>query len=209
MMLHRLVSAFALVIFLAAVSIAQERTTGAIKGKVRAQGKSAAAGVAVLARQGEREIARVVTNSKGEFVLRGLAPGSYQVMFRKPGLRVGTIDNIEVRAGKTRELPSNLFLEVDEGTLAYVRGSVFTAEGRSVPGARVELMRLEGEGSMKRIDGRLTNETGQFVFRLRPDVASYRVTVKVNGFEPMMSDIIKVDGAMIYRTAVSLPPAPK
>ena len=77
-----------------------------------------------------------------------------------------------------------------------------------ISGARIELVKIQDDGSAKKIDGRLTNETGSFVFRLSPEPARYRVTVKPNGAEPVSKEV-EVDGAAVYRVALSLPPAPK
>jgi hypothetical protein len=195
-----------LMILISAATFAQERAaTGGIKGKVRGASGATVSGVSVIARRGEQEVARATTGSKGEFVLSGLMPGVYGLTFRKPGLRAGTLEGIEVRAGKTRELSDRLILQIDEGTLAFIRGSVFSAGGRSVPGARVEIARVEPDGTTKKIDGRITNETGSFVFRLMPDAATYRVTVKADKVEPISKDV-EVDGAAVYRIALSLPP---
>ncbi|MFN2455112.1 MAG: carboxypeptidase-like regulatory domain-containing protein [Pyrinomonadaceae bacterium] len=180
--------------------------TGSVKGKVRVESGAGAAGVAVIARQKEQEIARAETDRKGNFTLNGLAPGVYELMFRRTGLSVGSIENIEVQAGKTRTLNDRLVLTVDAGSIAYVRGSVFDGQGRSVPGVRVELARLAADGMAKRVDERPTGESGEFVFRLPPDKARYRVTVKAKGAAPAMKDV-EVEGAAIYRIALSLQPA--
>jgi hypothetical protein len=107
-----------------------------------------------------------------------------------------------------RELSDKLVLTIDEGTLAFLRGSVFDPIGRSVPGAKIELARLEADGTAKKIDGRLTNESGQFVFRLTPDAATYRVTVKLDGAEAVSKDV-EIDGPAVYRIALSLKPVSK
>lgn len=207
MVFHKTVGASLIVMLLGSLSSGQDRATGGIKGKVRVESGSAAAGVTVTAQQGEREAARDVTNRRGEFLIKGLAPGRYRLVFRKPGLRVGTLEDFEVQAGKERTLRDRLILPTDEGTLAFVRGSVFNHEGRSVPGARVEIARLEADGTAKKIDGRITNETGSFVFRLTPETAKYRVTARVDGRLPVMQEVA-VDGPSIYRIALSLQPTP-
>ena len=181
----------------------QDRTTGVLKGKVRVESGSPS-GVTVLIRQGDKELRRSETDKNGEFSLR-LAPGTYGLTFRKPGLSVGTIENVEVKAGKTRSLGDRLILTIDEGSIAFIRGSVFTAEGRSVPNAKIELGRLLEDGTVKKIDGRLTNETGSFVFRLSPEVAKYRITLKPDSGPPVTKDV-EIDGAAVYRVALSLPP---
>jgi hypothetical protein len=85
---------------------------------------------------------------------------------------------------------------------------VFTESGRSVPGVRVELSRIVDENSVQKIDARVTGETGEFVFRLPPETARYRVTVKADGAQPASKDV-EVDSAAVYRVALTLKPVPK
>jgi hypothetical protein len=201
---------FAAVLFLFALQFvvpAQSRGTGGIKGKVKVE-TGTAAGVSVVVRRGEQEVTRVATDKGGSFVVSGLQPGTYGLTFRKPGLSVGTVENVEVKSGKTRSLGDRLVLSVDEGSIAFIRGSVFSPSGRSVPGARVELARVLEDGTTKKIDGRVTTETGSFVFRLTPEPGKYRVTAKISGAEPGISDV-EIDGAAVYRLAISLVASPK
>lgn len=177
-------------------------TAGAIKGKVGDEKGKSVAGANVSARQGEREVASVTTNGKGEFVLANLAAGRYTVIARKDGLQVGTITDIEVKSGKTISLRDNrLLLPIDESSLAILRGSVFNEAGLSVRGANIEIARV-GEGT-KRFDARLSNETGQFGFRLSPEAARYRITVKADGAQTLSREIA-IDGAAIYRESFVL-----
>ena len=161
----------------------------------------------MIVRQGDRELIRVKTDRNGDFTLPGLAPGFYGVTFRKPGLSVGTIEGVEVKAGKTRSL-TRLILSIDEGSIAFIRGSVFTDAGRSVAGVKVELARIVGENSTQKLDSRITGETGEFVFRVPPDVARYRLTLKGDGGQPISRDV-EVESAAIYRVALTLKPNPK
>ncbi|MGI8732082.1 MAG: carboxypeptidase-like regulatory domain-containing protein [Pyrinomonadaceae bacterium] len=195
------------VLALAIVAGAQDRSTGSIKGKVKVE-TGTAAGVAVVVRKGEREVTRVATDKNGSFIIQSLPPGIYGLTFRKPGLSVGTIESVEVKSGKTRSLGDRLVLTVDEGSIAFIRGSVFSPSGRSVPGARVELAKILDDGSTKKIDGRITTETGSFVFRLTPEPGKYRITAKVGGAEPASGDV-EIDGAAVYRIAISLVASPK
>ena len=187
------------------VLIAQDKSVGAIKGKVRVE-TGTPGGITVLVRRGQTEVARGETQKNGEFLISRLAPGVYGLTFRKPGLSIGTIEDVEVKAGKTRSLGDRLILTVDEGSLAFVAGSVFSADGRSVAGAKVELARILEDGSEKKIDSRITTETGSFKFRLAPEQAKYRVSTKT-GNEPISKDV-EIDGAAIYRVALNLPPKP-
>jgi hypothetical protein len=110
---------------------------------------------------------------------------------------------VEVKAGKTRSLGDNLVLAIDEGSIAFIRGSVFNEDGRSVPNVRVELAKIQDDGTVKKIDGRVSNEIGAFVFRLSPDPAKYRLTAKPNGGDPVSQDV-EVDGASVQRVALSI-----
>ena len=192
---------------IAMIAGAQDRTGGSIKGKVKVE-TGTPAGVDVVVRNGEREVTRVATDKNGSFIVQRLRPGMYGLTFRKPGLSVGTIENVEVKSGKTRSLGDRLVLTIDEGSIAFIRGSVFSPSGRSVPGARVELARILDDGTTKKIDGRITTETGSFVFRLNPQPAKYRVTAKKDGAEPASNDV-EIDGAAVYRIAINLVASPK
>lgn len=192
-----------LILLLPAGSLfAQDRLSGGIKGKVRVE-TGTPGGVSVIVRQGEREVTRGITDKKGEFVIARLAPGRYGVTFRKSGLSVGTIEDIEVKAGKTRSLGDRLTLSIDEGSIAFIRGSVFNQDDRSVPNVRIELAKIEDDGTARKIDGRVTNEIGSFVFRLTPDAAKYRITAKPDGGDAVSKDI-EIDGAAVYRVALSI-----
>jgi hypothetical protein len=205
--LTKQIAAAVLLLAVAVVCAAQDRGTGGIKGKVKVEAGTPA-GVAVVVRRGEQEITRVATDKGGSFVVSGLRPGTYGLTFRKAGLSVGTVENVEVKSGKTRSLGDRLVLSVDEGSIAFIRGSVFSPGGKSVPGARVELARILEDGSTKKIDGRVTTETGSFVFRLTPEPGKYRVTAKISGAEPGSKDV-EIDGAAVYRLAISLVASPK
>jgi hypothetical protein len=194
-----------LLLFGCAVS-AQDKHTGQIKGKVKAE-KGSPDGVAVILRQGEREVARVSTDRKGNFLIARIAPGFYGLTFRKPGLAIGSIENLEVKAGKTRSL-SDLILSIDEGSIAFIRGSVFNEAGRSVSNVRVELSRIVSDSQVQNLDARMTGETGEFVFRVSPDGAKYRLTLKSDGAEAVSKDV-EVDGAAVFRVALTFKPIRK
>ena len=197
----------ALVLCTAAIAVGQpDKTTGAIKGKIRVE-TGTPAGVTVVVRHGDKEVTRSTTEKNGDFLVSRLAPGIYGLTFRKTGLSIGTIEDVEVKAGKTRSLGDRLILTIDEGSIAFLSGSVFSADGRSVPNTKVELSRIQEDGSTKKIDGRVTTETGSFKFRLSPEPAKYRVSVKTDR-EPITKDV-EIDGAAVYRVALSLPAKPQ
>ena len=194
----------AIMLVTATASIAQDKKLGAIKGKVRVE-TGTPAGVTVLVRRGETEVARSTTTKDGDFLVSKLTPGIYGLTFRKPGLSIGSIEDVEVKAGKTRSLGDRLILTIDEGSIAFLSGSVFNADGRSVANTKVDLLRILEDGTTKKIDGRVTTETGSFKFRLSPEPGKYRVSVKPDGGEPVTKDV-DIDGAAVYRVALNLPP---
>jgi hypothetical protein len=198
--------ALVLLVALAAIGVvAQDRSTGGIKGKVRVE-TGAPSGVAVIVRQGEREVVRGLTDKNGEFLISRLTPGRYGITLRKPGLSVGTIEDIEVKAGKPRSLGDRLILSIDEGSIAFIKGSVFNQDDRSAPNVRIELAKIEADGTARKIDGRITNEIGAFTFRLTPELAKYRVTAKPSKGDAVSKDV-EIDGPAVYRVALSLKPA--
>lgn len=203
MLFRKTFGAFVLALLLSASCFGQDKTTGGIKGKVRVDSNSTAAGVDVIVRQGEREVKRAETNAKGEFVVAGLQPGLYGITFRKPGLSVGSLERVEVRAGKTRSLGERLFLPIDTGSLAFVRGSVFNEAGRSISGARVEIALVQPDGTAKKLDARITNEIGLFVFRLTPERARYRITVKADDMETATQEV-EVEGPGRNNIAITI-----
>jgi len=198
---HTFLVLFALVLW-AATGLAQDKTTGGVKGRVRVESGSPA-GVLVTLQDAGRSVGQVETGRNGAFEFRSVKPGSYTLSFKKPGLRLGTLDSVEVKPGKTNELEDRLVMSVDEGSLAFIRGSVFSTEGYSIEGAKVEIAKISGDGSLKKLDSRLTGETGEFVFRVSPAVSKYRLTAKINGAEPVSKDV-EVDGAAVYRVALNV-----
>jgi hypothetical protein len=197
------------VLLLASVSVAQKKsqpTTGGIKGKVRVDSSTTPEGVRVSLRRGEEVLAHAETDRKGEFELGGVAPGTYALRFQKAGLQTAELKPYEIKAGKVSSLGERVFLPVDEGSIAFLKGAVFSAEGRSISGARVELSLVRADGTLKKLDGRVSNESGEFSFRLQPQPAHYRVTAK--GDDGEAAKDVQVEGAMVYRVALSLKPAP-
>ena len=186
-------------------SVAQKKgqpTTGGVKGKVRVDESTSPEGVRVSLRRGEEVVAHAETDRKGEFEIGGVAAGTYALRFQKVGLQTAELKPYEIRAGKTGSLGERVFLPVDEGSIAFIKGAVFSAEGRSVSGARVELSLVKPDGTLKRIDGRVSNESGEFSFRLQPQPARYRVSAK--GDDGEAAKEVQVEGAMVYRVALSL-----
>ncbi len=186
---------------LGAPVLAQDKTTGTIKGKVRVE-RGSPAGVAVILMQGDNEVTRVQSDKKGDFVISRVTPGTYSVRLRKPGLMVGTIDDVAVKAGQTRPLGDRLYLAVDPGSLALINVSVFDAAGHSVRDVRVDLEKIISDDRVEKIDTHMTDEAGSFVFRLPPVPAKYRLTIMSDEAEHVSKDV-EVEMAARYAIALT------
>ncbi len=187
---------------------AAQPTTGGIKGRVRVGGNNTPADVGVTIRQGDREVAHLSTDAKGEFEVGNLEPGVYGLTLRKPGLQTGRMEDLKVSAGKVVNLKDRLYLAVDEGSIAFLKGSVFDRDGRSLRGVRIEVVLVRPDGTEKKVNSAVTNTLGAFSFRLPPAVARYRVTAKADGMAATTKDV-EIEGASIHRVAIELGPPAK
>ena len=185
---------------------AQEKNglSASLSGKARDENGKNLAGVTVILRQGQTEVKTATTDKNGEFAFDNIKPGVYGLTLRKAGLSTISLEDIKLGAGDQRQIKDKLVMDVNEGDLALLRGSVFTAEGRSVSGVKVELWRVNADGSAKKVDDGYTSLYGQVAFRRSPAAAQYRMVAKTAN-NPT-SEVVNVDGAAIYRTAIQLPP---
>ena len=90
-----------------------------------------------------------------------------------------------------------------EGDQVIIKGSVFFREGTSVPAAKVEIERINGDGSTKSLGNVYTNISGEFTFRPPPGTSKVRVTAKYKGVSGS-KEISEIVNAGIYRTAITL-----
>ena len=63
-----------ILLFTAGVSVGQDKSWGAIKGKVRVE-TGTPGGVTVVVRKGQTEVTRSETQKNGDFVVSRLSPG--------------------------------------------------------------------------------------------------------------------------------------
>ncbi len=185
----------------AAFTIAAYPQTGGVKGKVRSTSGKGIPNASVVVRQDGKDIKSATADAKGSFAISGLKPGTYSVVFEARGYAIGLLAGVEVKKG-IRDLGDRLILAVDRGTLVFVRGSVFTKEGFSLPGVRVDLALINGDGTTRKLDSEVTNVGGEFSFRRPEGPAKLRVTAKYKGVSG--SKDIEVDTAAIYRTSIIL-----
>lgn len=198
MFMKKFLIIIAVVIFSAAAVFAQ---TG-VKGKVKNNKGKGISNATITARQDGRDVKSVQSDSKGSFILEGLKSGVYNLVFEAPGYGAGLLSNVEIQAGKIRELSDRLILSPDKGTFVIVMGSVFNQDGRSVTGAKIEAEKVFSDGSTKKIGSYYSNSAGEFSFRQPEGAAKIRVTASLKGAK--ISKEVEVEMAAIYRLALTL-----
>ena len=176
---------------------------GGIKGKVRNNKGSSIAGATVTARLSGKDVKTVKADSKGYFTMQGLDAGTYNIVFDADGYASGVKFGVQIKDGSVRDLGDRLILSVDQGTQIVIKGSVFFREGTSVTAAKVEIERINDDGSTKSLGSTYTSSSGEFTFRPPPGAMKIRVTAKYKGTSGS-KEIADIVNAGIYRTAITL-----
>jgi hypothetical protein len=190
----------ALICFSAVLALGQ--STGGLRGKVRSAKGQGIAGAIVTVKKKGVELKSVKSDSKGDFTIEGIEAGMYNLNFEARGYSSGTLYNVEVKKNKIRDLEDRLILSTDQGTQVIIKGSVFDREGRSLTAAKIELVKIESNGSTRKVLTGLSTITGEFTFRQPEGASKFRVTATYKGVSG--SKEIEVDTAAIYRLAISL-----
>lgn len=176
--------------------------SGGIKGKVRTAGGKGIAGASVTARKDGVDIRSGKADEKGNFVLNGLESGRYNIVFEADGYSAGVLYNVEVKKHDVSDLGDRLILSTDQGTLVLIKGSIFFKEGTSITGAKVQLEKINADGTVRKLGSAYTNMSGEFAFRQPEGAAKLRVRATYKGAEGMKD--VEVDQAAVYRTAITL-----
>lgn len=198
--MKKLILVFSIIALLSISALSQE--IGGVKGKIRSLQGDVLSDVKVTAQQDDKEIKSTTTNKNGEFVIDKLKAGKYTFVFSKRGFTTGTINNVEVGKNKIRDLGNKLALDIDEGMLVIIKGSVFDKEGFGIYGAIVDISVIQSDGSIKKLRTSSSSDSGEFTFRFREGIATYRVTASAKG--KTVSKDVTVDSPAIYRLALSL-----
>lgn len=190
------------VVFIFSSIAASAQETGGVKGKVRTTKGDGIGGAIVTARQNGADIKSAKSDADGKFLLNGLATGVYNIAFDKSGYGTGVKYDVEIKKNSVRDLGDRLVLTADQGTQTIIKGSVFNQSDKSVGGAKVEIERIDGDGSAKKLGSGYTNLSGEFTFRFPQGAAKYRVTATAK--DARASKEIDVTSAAIYRLAITL-----
>lgn len=200
MKIFRQAAFFALLTAISAMAVFAQETGGA-KGKVRNQKGDGLSGATITARLAGKDVKTVKTDAKGNFEMTGLKSGVYNFVIERNGYGSGVKYNVEVKTSVVN-LGDNLVLMVDQGSLVLLNGSVFNQDGRSITGAKIEVERVNADGSTKKIATAYTNVSGEFALRQPEGSATFRVTASFKGIKG--SKEISVDSAGRYSLAITL-----
>jgi Carboxypeptidase regulatory-like domain len=201
--LKKTLSIAAFLLLTAYCSLLTAQSTGGIKGKVRNMRGDSVAGATVTARQNGQDMRSATTGAKGEFLITGLDPGFYNISFDAKGYSLGVKYNVEVKQNKTVDLGERLIMQIDRGTQVIVKGSVFFKDGTSVQYAKVDVEKINADGTTKKIGSFTANIYGEFTFRQPEGPAKFRITVHHK--DSTATKELEVETAAIYRLAISLP----
>jgi uncharacterized membrane protein len=185
---------------------AQPQTqTGALKGRVKERNGKALEGVIVRATNAENKEDKRETKSddKGDFEFDALPAGRYSLSFEKQGYKTFTTRKLEVAAGETTKLSGAAELSREGDPYAVIRGAIFRGQGFTLPNATVTIERIDGGKKFKQET--VSQEGGEFAFRLKAEKAKYRVTATARGFEPASIEI-EVGGDEARNVALTLQP---
>src|SRR5690242_15063623 len=180
------------------VSFVSAQTSGGFKGKVRTTSGSGISGATVTARRNGADVKTVKADSKGIFFLDGLESGRYNLAFDAPGYSSGVLYNVEVQKKKIADLGERLILTRDRGEQFVVRGSVFFKEGHSVTGAKIEIEKVNADGTTKKLGTGYTDVSGEFSFSTW-DATKLRITATYKGVSGMKE--LELADPAIYRLA--------
>ncbi len=145
------------------------RPTGSLIGVTLAPDGLSLAGVNVIIRSlSNPNGQQVVSDGDGEFAVKDLAAGTYQITATKEGLATPSVVTVEIAASKT----ANANLQLSQGSSGVLRGVVLASDGFSVAGVNVALRSVAGS-----VDRQLvTDPDGMFLVRDLPP-GSYQIAV--------------------------------
>ena len=143
-------------------------------------------------------VASTVTNSKGNYLITGLAPGFYTVEASANGFATNTTE-VNVFSGQTTT--ANLALRAQVG---QITGSVRDSDGNPITGINIQVKLFDANQVL--VQSILANSDGTFTF-LNVAPGTYTVTATAPGFATNSVGVTVEDGktANITITLASLP----
>src|SRR4051794_19499800 len=102
------------IVCIASLLLAQQNTTGALKGAVTDQLGSLVVGAKVTVRNSRGVATSVTTNSSGIYEFRRLEPGFYELKIVAPGFSVFEEKEIEITARELKTVNAQLEVSLED-----------------------------------------------------------------------------------------------
>ena len=188
---------------------------GTLKGKIENEKGKPLAGAEVRAmRSRDRSIKEAKTDQAGNYKLE-LEPDDYTVSFDAEGYQGGTLVQMQQVEEGQETTVKTIRLERVRHRTSLVRGAVFAANGASLAGVQLKLVRVPTEAEEREHKhvrslsmSYITNNHGEFAFRVPSERARYRVTATASGYKPETKQI-DVNESESAPLAFSLEPVKK
>ena len=177
--------------------------SGSIKGKVREQNGRSLEDVLVRATNARNKESKfeIKSDSKGEFTFAELPAGEYSLSFEKQGFKTFTTRKLEVTSGDTIKLSRVIEMAREGESYSVIRGAVFHGAGFTLRNAIVTLERIDGIKKLKQ--DAVSQDGGEFAFRLKAEKARYRITAMAKGFQPASLEI-EIESDEVRNIALTL-----
>jgi hypothetical protein len=195
-------------------AVALQQKTGTLKGKVEGEKGKPLADVDVRVMSSRsRAIKEAKSDATGHYQLE-LEPDNYTISFDAEGYSGGTLrDMQQIEEGKTTEVKTITLTKAKR--TSKVSGAVFDVHGLSLAGVRLKLARVpteDEEKEHKKIDSLsreyVSNNHGEFAFRLPAVRARYRVTASLDGYKTQ-TKFVDVNESEAVPLAFNLEPVKK
>ncbi|MBK9705784.1 MAG: carboxypeptidase regulatory-like domain-containing protein [Acidobacteria bacterium] len=177
--------------------------SGSIKGKVREQNGRSLEDVLVRATNTRNKESKfeIKSDSKGEFTFAELPAGEYSLSFEKQGFKTFTTRKLEVASGDTIKLSRVIEMAREGESYSVIRGAVFHGAGFTLRNAIVTIERIDGIKKLKQ--DTVSQDGGEFAFRLKAEKAKYRITAMAKGFQPASVEI-EIESDEVRNIAITL-----
>ena len=198
--------------FMIFASLATLADSAKIEGKIRDDNGKPLSGVTVKASRtkiktlDDKEAQapsdyEVKSDDKGNFVLTGLAAGSYSLTFELKGFKTATTrQRLDLAAGEVYQAPKPFELRREE-PYSLIRGAVLDNTGYSLPNVSVTIERLDGK-KFKKLEKNST-DGGEFAFRLPSETGKYLVTANADGYVTTSKEI-SIDSSEVRQVVLQL-----
>jgi hypothetical protein len=189
----------------------QTSKTGTIKGRVvNEKGKPIVGATVKATNTRDHTVKDTKTDDSGNYLLE-LPADEYLVGFQAEGFQEGSLQALQqVEEGKETRIKEVILPKATHTSL--VRGSVFNLRGQTLAGVKVVIVRIpndEETQSGKHIKSLsrdyLTNQRGEFAFRLPAQPARYRLTASAHGLKTD-TKVVDVSGSEAVPVALTLLP---